>query len=257
MTNLLHKEYIYDGSLNDADSNIDKGHEAHIIENICHSYADDLVQIAEELLETKFYDDENMGDDEKETKEELESYIEKINDYISQGEFDPYDVYSFYNFIKKVDPSLVSNPKLQDAMEAIHGDARLYGCKNLGYIIIRGNNFEVWQLDQGTTKKIVHAVYDIFDQENIVDRENMLNQEINVHSYNNGASRTYTLEELEKGELLKISSIPKTKANFYIPPLKQKQSYSTKRPAGLSQSQYQGVVSTSESLSFKKWLLGL
>jgi hypothetical protein len=63
---------------------------------------------------------------------------------------------------------LVSNPKLQDAMKAINGDARLYGCKNLGYIIIRGNNFEVWQLDQGTAKRIVHAVYDIFDEENIV-----------------------------------------------------------------------------------------
>ena len=241
MNNLLHKEYIYNGFLDDADSKYDKGHEDHIIQGICDNYADNLVQIAEDLLETKFYDDDNMGMDETETKEELESYIKKINYHINYGEgFDPDDVYNFYDFIKKIDPNLVSNPKLQDAMEAINGDARLYGCKNLGYIIIRGNNFEVWQLNQKIAKEIVSAVYAIFDMEHIINRKNMLNQEINVYSYNNKKSRTYTLEELEKGEILKTATAPTTKASMYIPQPSRTQDW---------QQRY-----TSESFSFKQWL---
>jgi hypothetical protein len=241
MNNLLHKEYIYNGFLDDADSKYDKGHEDHIIQGICDNHADNLVQIAEDLLETKFYDDDNMGMDETETKEELESYIKKINYHINYGEgFDPDDVYNFYDFIKKIDPNLVSNPKLQDAMEAINGDARLYGCKNLGYIIIRGNNFEVWQFNQKTAKEIVSAVYAIFDMEHIINRKNMLNQEINVYSYNNKKSRTYTLEELEKGEILKTATAPTTKASMYIPQPSRTQDW---------QQRY-----TSESFSFKQWL---
>lgn len=242
MNNLLHKEYIYNGTLNDADSKYDKGHEEHIIQGICDNHADNLVQIAEELLETKFYDDENMGMDETETKEELESYIKKINYHINYGEgFDPDDVYSFYNFIKEIDPNLVSNPKLQDAMEAINGDARLYGCKNLGYIIIRGNNFEVWQFNQKIAKEIVSAVYAIFDMEHIINRKNMLNQEINVYSYNNKKSRTYTLKELERGEILKTATAPTTKASMYIPQPSRTQDWQR--------------IYTSESFSFKDWFL--
>jgi len=136
---------------------------------------------------------------------------------------------------------LVSNPKLQDAMEAINGDARLYGCKNLGYIIIRGNNFEVWQFNQKIAKEIVSAVYAIFDMEHIINRKNMLNQEINVYSYNNKKSRTYTLKELERGEILKTATAPTTKASMYIPQPSRTQDWQR--------------IYTSESFSFKDWFL--
>lgn len=228
MHNLLHGEYIYDGNhLMSADSNISQGHEEYIIQSICGEYAEDLVAIAKELKNP-----------------ELENSIKVIERYINSGEFDPNEVYRLYDDIKDIKPTLVSNPKLQEAMQALRGDSRKYGCKYLGYIIIRMNNFEVWEMNRETAKKIIEAVYEIVNEvdpeRDIVDEKDILEQELEIYSYKTNQSRTYTVQELESGQLLKTASMPTTKANVFIP-----------KPTGTAawQSRY-----TSEASSFKKWL---
>ena len=253
MANFLRKEYIYDdGYLMDADSNIDKGHEQHVIDAICRMYADDFAEIAEEILDKKF-NREDLSDDENEIKMEIEDYINQIREYGEEQE--PGAIYGLYKIIRSIEPRLVSDQKLQEAMHALYGDSRMFGCKHLGYIIIRGNNFEVWRLDPGTSKKIVNAIHEIADQDGYgVSDDEISEQEINVYSYETEKSRTYTVGELQGGGLLKTASIPSTKANVYIPPLKKKQSFTTKRLGGMPQSMYHSMVSTSEWLSFKEWI---
>lgn len=227
MPNFLHGEYIYDGThLMAADTNISQGHEEYIIQSICGEYAEDLVNHAKEL-----------------NHPELKDSINKIQKHINYGEYDPDEVYTLYDNIKDINPSLVSDPKLQEAMQALRGDSRKYGCKYLGYIIIRMNNFEVWELNKETAKKIVDAVHEMINEvdpeRDIVDDKDLIEQEIEVYSYKNGVSRTYTMEELESGQLFKTASMPKTKANVAIP-----------QPRGTMawQSRY-----TSESFSFKSF----
>jgi hypothetical protein len=253
MANFLRKEYIYDdGYLMDADSDIDKGHEEHVIDAICRMYAYDFAEIAEEILDKKF-NREDLSGDENKIKMEIEDYINQIKEY-GEGQ-EPGAIYGIYKIIRSIEPRLVSNPKLQEAMNALYGDSRMFGCKHLGYIIIRGNNFEVWRLDPGTSKKIVDAVHEIANQDGYgVSDDEISEQEINVYSYETEKSRTYTVGELQGGGLLKTASIPSTKANVYIPPLKKKQSFTTKRLGGMPQSMYHSMVSTSEWLSFKEWI---
>lgn len=228
MPNFLHGEYIYDGNyLQSADSNIAQGHEEVIIQHICGEYAEDLVRDAEEL-----------------NNPELKDIIDEVKKFINHGEYDPDEIYRLYDDIKDINPALVSDPKLKEAMDALRGDARKYGCKYLGYIIIRMNNFEVWELNQETAKKIVNAVHDIIHEidpeKDIVEDKDILEQEVEIYSYKNGVSRTYTVEELQSGQLFKTATAPKTKANVAIP-----------QPSGTRawQQRY-----TSESFSFKEWL---
>ena len=56
MKNRLYKEYIYDmdDELHNADSRVDDGHVHNIKQMICKIYADDLVEIAENILKTQF-----------------------------------------------------------------------------------------------------------------------------------------------------------------------------------------------------------
>lgn len=235
MPNYLHGEYIYDGThLMSADSNISQGHEEYIIQSICGEYAEDLIRDAKEL-----------------NHPELKNSIDKIQKNINYGEYDPDEVYRLYDDIKDINPSLVSDPKLQEAMQALRGDSRKYGCKYLGYIIIRMNNFEVWELNKESAKKIVDAVHEIINEidpeRDIVDDKDLLEQEIVVHPYNTDISRTYTLEELQSGQLFKTASIPTTKANVFIP----QRTYGNKR---LSSTQKWQLAHTSEGFSFKEWL---
>ena len=235
MPNYLHGEYIYDGTnLMSADSNISQGHEEYIIQSICGEYAEDLVNNAKEL-----------------NHPELKDSIDKIQKHINYGEYDPDEVYRLYDDIKDIEPTLVSNPKLQEAMQALRGDARKYGCKYLGYIIIRMNNFEVWEMNRETAKKIVDAVHEIINEidpeRDIVDDKDLLEQEIVVYSYKTDQSRSYDFEELQGGQLFKTASIPTTKANVFIP----QRTYGNKM---LSPTQKWQLGHTSESFSFKEWL---
>lgn len=232
MQTLLHGEYIYDGNqLFDANSYIAQGHEQYITQGICNQYAKKLVNIAEKLKNPK-----------------LEKHISNVKTYINQSEFDPQEVHTLYQIINLIDPSLVSNKKLQEAMNALVGDSRKYGCKYLNYIIIRMNNFEIWELDKKKAKEIIDAVYKIVDEVDperyIVEDEDILEQELEIYSYKTNQSRTYTvqeLQELEEGRILKQASMPKTKANMPMFQPKGTQAW---------QAQY-----TSETYSFKQWLL--
>ena len=229
MPNFLHGEYIYDGHfLQSADSNISQGHEEIIINGICGEYAEDLVRDAEKL-----------------NNPELKNIINKVKKWINMGEYDYNDVYDLYDSIRYIDQDLVSDPKLKEAMAALKGDARKYGCKYLGYIIIRMNNFEVWELNQETAKKIVNAVHEIIDEvdleRDVIEDEDILQQEIEVNSYKTDVSRTYTVEELKNGQLFKTPTAPKTKANVFIP-----------KPSGTRAWQQ---MYTSESFSFKEWFI--
>jgi hypothetical protein len=223
--NFLHGEYIYDGShLMAADSAIDSGHEAYILQSICSEFAEELVQIAKEL-----------------NNPELEKDIKTVSEYVYMGEYNPDDVYSLYDQIRDINSSLVSNPKLTEAMNAIRGDARKYGCKYLGYIIIRQNNFEVWEFNKDTAKKVVDAVHEMLDEHmDILEDEEVKQQEVVIYSYKTDKSITYTVEDLESGNLFKAATIPQTKASMHIP-----------QPTGTRawQARY-----TSESFSFKNWL---
>lgn len=237
MIDFLRGEYIYDGSyLIGADGDIsDMGHEAHIMQAICGTYAEELVDIAENLIEKSEISEELI--------QELEVNKKKVERDIRQEGYDPDNVYSLWNNIKDINYKLVSNPKLTEAMQALHGDSRKYGCKYLGYIIIRQNNFEVWEFNQETAKKIVNASYDIaqdMDVMDILDERELKEQEIEVFSYKTNQSRSYTLGELEEGQILKTATAPTTKASMYIPQPSRTQDW---------QQRY-----TSESFSFKQWL---
>ena len=237
MIDFLRGEYIYDGSyLIGADGDIsDMGHEAHIMQAICGTYAEELVDIAENLIEKSEISEELI--------QELEVNKKKVERDIRQEGYDPDNVYSLYDSIKDINYKLVSNPKLTEAMQALHGDSRKYGCKYLGYIIIRQNNFEVWEFNQETAKKIVNAAYDIaqdMDVMDILDERELKEQEIEVFSYKTNQSRSYILGELEEGQILKTATAPTTKASMYIPQPSRTQDW---------QQRY-----TSESFSFKQWL---
>jgi len=237
MIDFLRGEYIYDGSyLIGADGDIsDMGHEAHIMQAICGTYAEELVDIAKNLIEKSEISEELV--------QELEVNKKKVERDIRQEGYDPDNVYSLWNNIKDINYKLVSNPKLTEAMQALHGDSRKYGCKYLGYIIIRQNNFEVWEFNQETAKKIVNAAYDIaqdMDVMDILDERELKEQEIEVFSYKTNQSRSYTLGELEEGQILKTATAPTTKASMYIPQPSRTQDW---------QQRY-----TSESFSFKQWL---
>lgn len=240
---LLRGEYLYDGHLIGADTNInDGGHEAYIQQAICNTYAEELVSIANEILEKQ---------KDSEESEELKTHKDQVEKYL-YDDHDPDNVLSLYDRIKKISPQSVSNQKLTEAMKALdyNGDARKYGCQYLDYIIIRDENFEVWELNQDTAKKIVDAAYEMVDYQN----RNMLpRQTINVGSYKTGKTREYTIGDLQEGKLFVTPTLPKTKANFFIPSLKPKKYNFQARPAGLSPTQYHQAKSTSESFSFKEW----
>jgi hypothetical protein len=237
MTDFLMGEYIYDGyTLIGADGDIsDMGHEAHIMQAICGTYAEELVDIAESLIETSEIPEDLL--------QELEVNKMKVERNIRQEDYDPDNIYSLYDSIKDIKSQLVSNPKLTEAMQALHGDSRKYGCKYLGYIIIRQNNFEVWEFNQETAKKVVNAAYDIaqdMDVLDVLDENELKEQELEVYSYKTNQSRSYTLGELEEGQILKTATAPTTKASVYIPQPSRTQDW---------QRRY-----TSESFSFKQWL---
>jgi len=223
MENLLFGEYLYDGNyLQGADSNIDSGHEAHINNTICSTYAEDLVNIAKKLKQI-----------DKKTIKKVEQ---------SHDEYDPYAVLALYGEIEDVSPKSVSDPKLKEAMKALGGDSREYGCKYLGYIIIRNNNFELWELNNDTSKQIIDAIHEILNDEDVKE-EDLKGQEIEVYSYKTKQSRTLTYEDLESHNLNISPSMPRTKANVPI-------TLSGKGPRTQQwQSQY-----TSESFSFKTFV---
>jgi len=237
MIDFLTSEYIYDGrTLLGADSKIgDMGHEEYITQGICTTYAQDLVDIAEDLIETS-----------EETLQELEEIKMEVERNIRQEDYDPDNVYKLYDIIKDINYKLVSNLKLKEAMQALNGDSRRYGCKYLGYIIIRGNNFEVWEFNQETAKKIVKATYDIAEMY-VLDENELKEQELEVYSYKTNKSRNYTLGELEEGQIVKTAIAPKTKASMYIP-----QDYA---PQELSPTQRHQLRYTSENFSFKNWFV--
>ena len=292
MKNRLYKEYIYDmdDKLYNADSRVDDGHVHNIKQMICKIYADDLVEIAENILKTqfgnkieeknkrilfKFYSDKQKKQDIKyrkinpsvspessdyvnpflknivsnsfeDAKKEIEYYIELINDSKNDWSFNPEHFFELYDKIKETLPRFRFDPKLKLAIQAIKGDTRKYGVENLDIIIIRGNNFEVRVLDLGTAKKIVKAVYDIFNKENQTVSD-ILDQEINVYSYVTKVSRTYTLGELERGEIVKTATAPTSQASMYIPP----PSFTKE----LSPTQRHQLRYTSENFSFKNWFV--
>ena len=247
MTDFLMGEYIYDGNiLIGADGDIsDMGHEAHIMQAICGTYAEELVDVAEGLIETS-----KTSEISEDLLRELEVNKIKVERNIRQEDYDPDNIYSLYDSIKDIKSQLVSNPKLTEAMQALHGDSRKYGCKYLGYIIIRQNNFEVWEFNQETAKKVVNAAYDIaqdMDVLDVLDENELKEQELEVYSYKTNKSRNYTLGELEEGQILKTATAPKTKASMYIP--------QDSAPQGLSPTQRHQLRYTSESFSFKDWFL--
>jgi hypothetical protein len=242
MTDFLMGEYIYDGyTLIGADGDIsDMGHEAHIMQAICGTYAEELVGIAENLIKE--------SEESEELIQELEVNKIKVERNIRQEDYDPDNIYSLYDSIKSIKSQLVSNPKLTEAMQALHGDSRKYGCKYLGYIIIRQNNFEVWEFNQETAKKIVNAAYDIaqdMDVLDVLDEKELKEQELEIYSYKTNKSRSYTLGELEEGQILKTATAPKTKASMYIP--------QDSVPKELSPTQRHQLRYTSENFSFKQW----
>lgn len=242
IADFLRGEYIYDGhTLIGADGDVgDMGHEAHIMQTICVTYAEQLVQIAEDSIDKSKIS--------KELLQELEESKMKVKKDIRSDDYDSFDVFNLYSYIQKINPQLVSNEKLKEGMWALRGgDARKYGCKYLGYIIIRQNNFEVWELNQETVKKIVNASHEIAqDYMDILDEKDIEEQEVEVYSYKTNQSRNYTLGELEQGQILKTATAPTTKASMYIPPPSV-----TKK---LSPTQRHQLLYTSESFSFKEWL---
>lgn len=245
--NLLKGEYIYDGyQIIGADINInDVGHIGYIQQQISGMYAEELVDIANEIIE-KLEDSEEL-----EELEELKDNKDQVEKNIYE-DHDPDKVFSLYDSIKKISPQSVSNPKLTEAMKALEndGDAREYGCKHLDYIIIRNENFEVWELNSHTAKKIVNAAYEIVNHENI---NQLPKQKIVVTSFKTGKDREYTIGDLEQGNLFVTPTMPTTKANVFIPSLKPKKYNAQTRPAGLSPTQYHQAISTSENFSFKEW----
>lgn len=218
-------EYIYDGhQLHNANNDVSMGHEDIIRQTICSEYAEQLVKIAKELKSP-----------------ELNPLITQIQQFINSGDYNHPYVFDLYQKIQRINSSLVANPELREAMIALMGDPRKYGCQKLGYIIIRNNNFEVYELNQKTAEEIVDAIYEILAPDmDLIDEQDIMNQEITVWSYKTNTSRDYKVEDLKEGNIFKTATAALTSANM--------PSHHPKSIQGWQR------MYTSEALSFREWL---
>ena len=248
---LLKGEWIYDhGKLTEADV---KTHEETIQAAIFNNHRKELVNIAEKLIkQIESKKPEELEEKLEEKLEKLKKYkykIKNLPDYIEDdniGEKEITNIDNLYSAIENINPQLVSNPKLTEGMQVLtHGDVRKYGCKSLGFIIIRGPFFEVWELNQDTANEIVDAAEKIMEEKR-EDRSREDEQTIGIHSYKTNKGSEYTIEQLRDKKLNVTPTISQGKSNHFIP--------QASTPEGLSTTQRHQLLYTSENFSFKTWL---
>jgi hypothetical protein len=248
---LLKGEWIYDhGKLTEADV---KTHEETIQAAIFNNHRKKLVSIAEKLIkQIESKKPEELEEELEEKLEELKEYKDKIKNLLDDigddiGEKEITNIDNLYSAIKDINPQLVSNPKLTEGMQVLtHGDVRKYGCKSLGFIIIRGPFFEVWELNQDTANEIVDAAEKIMEEKR-EDRSREDEQTIGIHSYKTNKGSEYTIEQLRDKKLNVTPTISQGKSNHFIP--------QASTPEGLSTTQRHQLRYTSENFSFKNWFL--
>jgi hypothetical protein len=249
---LLKGEWIYDhGKLTEADV---KTHEETIEATIFLNHRKELVSIAEKLIkQIESKKPEELDEELEEKLDYLKKYKNKIKnlpDYIEDdniGESEITNIGNLYDAIKNINPQLFSNQKLIEGMQVLstHGDVRKYGCKSLGFIIIRGPFFEVWELNQDTANEIVDAAEKIMEEKR-EDRSREDEQTIGIHSYKTNKGSEYTIEQLRDKKLNVTPTISQGKSNHFIP--------QASTPEGLSTTQRHQLLYTSENFSFKTWL---
>ena len=261
----LRGEYIWDGSyLQGADSNIDDaGHEGVIIQKIAGMYAEDFLHVLENYR-NKFApvdSDEYVAPDEEELLKDpayqrldavgydihqLDSIVSNLESWESGMGGDPEDVHTAFEMLHAIEPENYSDSKLIEGMKVLHGgDARLYGVKNFGDIIIRDNSFEVWGWNKAIARSVLSAVYGIIG-ENLENDPEEYDQEIDIYDYKTKKSYTMTIRELEQNPM-QFSSVPPS----VIQTKKGAMSILDPRSRGSSKN-WQGVYTSEGFLNYLK-----
>lgn len=212
----LRGEYIWDGSyLQGANTDIDDtGHAGAIMQKIAGNYAEDFMRALKEYHNTfSSMDQEQIETDPNYQKveqagydlDQMETLIRELNNW-DMG-VNPDDVHSAFEILHALEPENYNKLELIEAMQVLNGgDARLYGVKHFGDIIIRDNSFEVWGWSKKTAKSILSAIYDMIGYEMETDPEEY-NQEIDIYDYKTEKSYTMTIKELEQNPM-QLSAVP-------------------------------------------------
>lgn len=226
--------WIVNGSVEYADGDIgDKNHEIIATDHVCSQYLQELYDYAKELgvKLPSFYSIED------EPTQSAQSLIRAIEDKLPES----------------IDATLEIQRKCGIDKETIlviyqsnNIDPRLYVMKREGWIAVRKNNIELYGLDNKKLQELASGIDSLLDQEfgwtadeEVKDEE----LEFNLFDHKTGRSMDLTLADIKRGNLFRPKTLPQTKDSQVLPTVKGK-SYGRELWRG-----------TSESISFKKWLL--
>jgi hypothetical protein len=240
-------EYIWDGThLQGAGDADDFNHEGIIMANIASTYGEEFYNALRKVVEAP--EDSPIHD-----KLELLGYdnysVGKIASKLRTEEPFYEDVKEAYDILHGLYPEEYSHPDVAEAMAALNGDARKYGAKHFGYVIIRndGEVIELWGWSPEQAKNVMNAISEIKGEELEDPASEMWDRDIHISDYSTGRNFSMTLRELDENPL-RISSVPsgaiKTKDKG-IPMVDP-----TSRG---SSSAFQGRYTSDSVMGFKVW----
>lgn len=213
----LHGEYIWDGNyLHGADVDVDDaGHEGVIKEKIVGTYAEDILEAIKNLYE-KFttMPKKDLKKDPNYIRMKNSSFtledLDEVIDYLKDWEYgiDPDELFHAFVMLRVMDPENYNSPELLEAMQVLEDkiDARFYGAKHYGDVIIRDSSFEVYGWNAKIARNVLSAIYDLIGHELETDPKEY-DQEIDIYDYKTKKSYTMTIRELEQNPM-QLSTVP-------------------------------------------------
>jgi hypothetical protein len=169
-SNTFKGEYwIQDGYAQMADSNIDMGHEAYVIQNATCAVLSDL-----EI----YCDEPYLPNMEEEMFEAMEDELpDEIKEKYENDEINMEELLIWYG------KNVLNNPKYEDLVKAAydHIDVRRFAMKEWGWKAIRGNTIDTWHLTNGDLSSISHGLYNAYDTE--LDDYKNEHPDIDDHGY--------------------------------------------------------------------------
>jgi hypothetical protein len=200
-------EYIWDGMhLQGAGDSDDFNHEGFIKANIASNYNEEFYNALKKVLEAP-------ADSPIHGKLELLGYdmdmVRRIASKIRGEEPFYEDVYAAYEILHGLYPEKYSHPDVAEAMAALKGDARKYGAKNFGYLLIRKNGgaIDLWGWSSEQAKNVMNALDEIYGYELENPESELWDRDIHISDYSTGKNFSMTLRELDENPL-RISSAP-------------------------------------------------
>lgn len=152
-SNFRGEYWIQDGYVQSADSNIDMGHEAIVIQNAAHSVLSDIGINADEPY---------LPDMEDEIYEAIEDDLtDEIRQQYDDGELSAKDCLKYYG------KYILRNPKFDELVDAAYDsiDVRRFAMKEWGWKAIRGSVVDTWNLTPEDLKTISSGLNDAYSHE--------------------------------------------------------------------------------------------